>query len=273
MFPSIFGALASGASSLLGGFLSQGVSNTAAGAARRAASVGEQAAQNAANAQVTGYKNAICLQQPIMQQGLAANTLYGNAVGANCQQAQQTYYNNFQNDPGYLATLNQGIRAVQQGGLGIGGASGGAGTGQYNSGGTLKALMGWGQQQQEGQYLNRLNQLNTLGQQGISATNNIGNYDVGQGGARAQGILGVANARIGGIQGVAQANEYGQNAMNQGITGAIGSFLGAAPAAYNAYASNNLSSIFQPNSALSRPQQPQLSGFLPQSTYGLGGFA
>ena len=76
----------------------------------------------------------------------------------------------------------------------------------------------------------------------------------------------MANARIGGIQGVAQANEYGQNAMNQGITGAIGSFLGAAPAAYNAYASNNLSSIFQPNSALSqyRPQQqPQLSGYMP----------
>ena len=256
MFPSIFGSLLSGAGSLLGGFLSQGPANTAASAARRSATVGEQAAQNAANAQVTGYKNAIGLQQPIMQQGLAANTLYGNAVGANGQQAQQQYYNNFQNDPGYLATLNQGIKAVDQGAAGIGG---------YNSGGTLKALMGWGQQQQQQQYLQRLGQLNTLGNQGIGAAGNIGNADIGIGGAKAGGILGAANAQIGGIQGVAQANAYGQTAMNQGITGALGALGGALPAAYNAYANNNLSSIFQPNSAL---QQQQFRSQLPNQFSG-----
>ena len=268
MFPSIFGSLLSGAGSLLGGFLAQGPANNAAGAARRSAAIGSQAAQDAAAAQVKGYKNAIGLQQPIMQQGLAANTLYGNAIGANGQQAQQGFYNNFQNDPGYLATLNQGIKSVQQGGLGIGGASGGAGTGQYNSGGTLKALMGWGQQQQEGQYSQRLGQLNTLGQQGIGAAGNIGNADIGIGGANAGGILGAANAQIGGIQGVAQAQNYGTGAMNEGITGALGTLGGALPAAYNAYANNNLSSIFQTNTAM-RPQPPQLSGYLPnQSRFG-----
>ena len=138
MFPSIFGTLASGASALLGGFLSQGVSDTAAKAARQGAQVGETAARDASNAQVDAYGNAIKLQQPIAKQGLAANTLFGNAVGANGSPAQQGFYSSFQNDPGYLATLNQGIKAVDTGAAGIG---------NYNSGGTLKALMGWGQQQ------------------------------------------------------------------------------------------------------------------------------
>ena len=258
MFPSIFGSLLGGAGSLLGGFLSQGPANTAANAARSSAQVGETAARDASNAQVDAYGNAIKLQQPIATQGLAANTLFGNAVGANGSQAQKGFYDSFQYDPGYLATLAQGNRQVQQGAAGIGG---------YNSGGTLKALMNWGQQNEAAQYAQRLGQLNTLGQQGISATNNIGNYDVGQGGARAQGILGVANARIGGIQGVAQANAYGQNAMNQGITGILGTLGGAGGAAYNAYANNNLASIFQPSSPLSqyRPlqQQQQQSSLMP----------
>ena len=254
---SLFGAILGGAGSLLGGFLNQGAASNYGSAVHQAAGIAAKGAKKAGNEAAGGYTQASSMLQPYATQGAAANTQFGNAIGANGLPAQQSFYNNFQNDPGYQATLQQGIGAAEQGG---------AGTGAFNSGGTLKALMAFGQRQLQDQFQTRLNYLQGLGNQGYNAAGQQGQDVIGAGNARAGGILGAANAKSGGILGQAQANMYGQGAMNQGITGALGSAAG-----YFKPVTNDLSSFFKQF----QPQTPQVSGYMPNQyggNLGMGGY-
>jgi len=71
------------------------------------------AAQQAANLQQQRFNQAVSYEQPFMQSGQNSLNLYNNATGANGTAAQQSYYNNFQNDPGFQASVNYGLQQVQ----------------------------------------------------------------------------------------------------------------------------------------------------------------
>lgn len=160
------------------------------------------AAEDAAKAQEAGFRRAEENQQgvidrilPQVETGDQARNQLAAALGLTGLEAQQGFFNNFQNDPGFQAQLDAGTRAVDQG------ASAG---GQLNSGGRAKALFRFGQQQQNQAFNNRLNRLAGLTSFGQAATgqlqggtNALNQAVVGQGNAQAGGIIGGANAATG----------------------------------------------------------------------------
>lgn len=129
------------------------------------------------------------------------------------EQARQT--------PGYDFLFHEGQRAVQ---------SGAAAKGTLLTGGTMKALAGWGQgladttyqqtyQNAMNEYLNAFNifnsnqgnlfnRLNTISQQGQSAANNSGNILMGEGNTQAAGQAGQANAWGTAVSGLAEDVPY-----------------------------------------------------------------
>ena len=259
---SLFGAILGGAGSLLGGFLNQNAASNYSSAIGRAGQIAAKGAKKAGNTAAQGYTKANTYLTPYAgtptSGSMGAQNQFLTGIGANGVPAQQSFYNNFQNDPGYNATLQAGIGAAEQGG---------AGTGAFNSGGTLKALMAFGQRQQQEQFQTRLNYLQQAGQQGLDVAGMQGQNVIGGANARAGGQLGAANARSGSILGQAQANMYGQGAMNQGITGALGSAAG-----YFKPVTNDLASFFKQY----QPQTPQVSGYMPNqysgANLGIGGY-
>src|SRR5271166_3152208 len=91
--------LLGGAASALGSYFG---AQATANAAKQSAALQQQRFN-----QVVGY------EQPYMQSGQNALNLYDNAIGANGSAAQQSYYNNFQNDPGFQASTNYGLQQIQ----------------------------------------------------------------------------------------------------------------------------------------------------------------
>ena len=69
------------------------------------------AAKQSAALQQQRFNQAVSYEQPFMQGGQNSLNLYNNATGANGAAAQQDYYNNFQNDPGFQAGVNYGLAA------------------------------------------------------------------------------------------------------------------------------------------------------------------
>jgi hypothetical protein len=249
-FPLLAAAIG-GAGSLASAFIDKAAADKVAGVARRAetlganastqagqmgatastkaAGIGAAAAGKAAGQLSSGYRGAINQTQagtqqalnflaPYAKMGPGGMKLLSDALGINGPQKQAAYYQHFQTDPGYQATLNAGTNALEQ--------SASAG-GALRSGGTMKALFGYGQQQMQNQFQDRLARLLGLGQQGQMAatnqanisqagSNNIAGYLSDIGGAQAGGTIDAANANMGGILGAANAN--------------IGGFLGATKA-------------------------------------------
>jgi hypothetical protein len=109
----------------MGANASTQAANVGATAATQAASVGATAAQQAAHQQFTGYGNAIDQTQagtnqalgylqPFAQAGQGSTNLLANALGANGPAAQAAYYQNFQTDPGFMATQQAGVNALDR---------------------------------------------------------------------------------------------------------------------------------------------------------------
>src|SRR3990167_171400 len=165
----------------------------------------------------SGIGESLGYLQPFAQTGQGGLKLLVAALGINGPQAQQQYFANFQNDPGYLAERNAGVSAVEQGA-----ASGGS----LRSGGTLKALQEYGQRFMRQSFLDRLGALSNVGQQGQSAAGGIA--DIRMGGARdilggqrdlAQISSDTGTARASGIVGAANAKTAGStNIFNAGVS-------------------------------------------------------
>ena len=157
----------------------------------------------------SGMGESLGYLQPFAQTGQGGLKLLADALGINGPEAQQQYFANFQNDPGYLAERNAGVAAVEQGA-----ASGGA----LRSGGTLKALQEYGQRFMRQSFLDRLNALAGAGQQGQQAAG--GQADIRMGGAQnlAQLSSDIGTSRASGIVGAANAKTAGStNIFNAGV--------------------------------------------------------
>lgn len=220
----------------LGGSLI-GMSESRAAAKRAAA-----AAQAAAEARVAGLHNAIEERRlgtgraigylrelsPFADMGLGAYGQLSAALGLSGKDAQQSYFDNFQLDPGFLASQKAGTNAIEQSQ---------AGGGLLRSGGTLKSLYDYGQKNLLGLHADRLNRMAGLGAAGQqaattmatgsagiedSSTNTIANYlrDVGE--ANAGGIIGGSNADQRGTQNWLSMLGYGIGQMKGGINDLFG---------------------------------------------------
>ena len=71
------------------------------------------AAQQSAALQQQRFNQAVSYEQPFMQGGQNSLNLYNNATGVNGAAAQQAYYSNFQNDPGFQSGVNYGLQQIQ----------------------------------------------------------------------------------------------------------------------------------------------------------------
>ncbi len=164
-------ALIGGTASALGNYFG---AQTAANAAKQSAALQQQRFNQAA-----GY------EQPFMQSGQNALNLYNNATGVNGTSAQQSYYNNFQNDPGYQASVNYGLQQIQ---------AQNAAQGMGLSGNTLAALQDYSQRSLSQQYQTRLQDLFQGAQLGANSANALTSASTSSG--TAQGNFNLAAGQL-----------------------------------------------------------------------------
>jgi hypothetical protein len=153
------------------------------------------AAQQSAALQQQRFNQAASYEQPYMQSGQNALTQYGNAIGLNGTAAQQGYYDNFQNDPGFQAGVNYGLQQIQ---------AQQAAQGMGMSGNTLAALQGYSQNALSQEYQTRLgdlfqnaqlgqNSANALASASTSNGNSVANYNMAAGQAAGSELSGLGN--------------------------------------------------------------------------------
>jgi hypothetical protein len=120
------------------------------------------AAKQSADLQQQRFNQAAGYQQPYLQSGQNALNQYNDATGVNGAAAQQAYYGNFQNDPGFQASVNYGLQQIQ---------ASNAARGMTSSGNTLAALQDYSQQALSQEYQTRLDDLFRTAQIGSSSAN------------------------------------------------------------------------------------------------------
>ncbi len=94
------------------------------------------------------------------------------ALGLRGLDAQRDFFNAFEDDAGFQATLGAGLDAIDQSA---------AARGSIFSGGTQKDLFAFGQRQKAGQFQDRLNRLTGLSNLGSTARTNAANVSTGAG--------------------------------------------------------------------------------------------
>jgi hypothetical protein len=184
--PILIGGAASGLGNYFG-------AQTAASAAKQAAALQQQR-----------FNQAVSFEQPFMQSGQNALNLYNNAIGVNGAGAQASYYNNFQNDPGFQASVNYGLQQIQ---------AQNAAQGWGLSGNTLAALQDYSQRALSQEYQTRLSELFQGAQLGANAANALASASTASG--TAQGNL---NTAAGQYQGAGLAG------LGSGLAGAANSY-------------------------------------------------
>ena len=139
-----------------------------------------------------------------MQSGQNALNLYNNATGVNGSAAQQSYYNNFQSDPGFQTGVNYGLQQIQ---------AQNAAQGMGLSGNTLAALQDYSQRALSQEYQTRLqdlfqgaqlgaNSANALTSASTSSASSQGNYNSMAGQYQGTSLSNTGNALSG------SANNY-----------------------------------------------------------------
>lgn len=134
-----------------------------------------------------------------IQGGQGANKLLYDALGINGADAQRGFYSGFQQDPGFQATLDAGLRGVQ---------GSAAARGNLLSGAAMKGLYDFGQRAQQGAFQDRLNRLSGVGQAGnqmsmaaagmnTQAGQDLSNLRYGYGQQLGNSYMSEANARAG----------------------------------------------------------------------------
>jgi hypothetical protein len=153
---------------------------------------------------------SLAFLQPGVESGNQTLKLLGDILGLNGQGAQSSYFSNFQNDPGFNATLDAGVQAADRSA---------AARGLSRSGGQQRSLFDFGQRLQNDFFNQRTNNL-------------FGLMGVGQNAANTSAALtsntgqGIADAQFGTGQLLAnQATNYG-NAMAQSRSIPINNILG-----------------------------------------------
>jgi hypothetical protein len=182
--------LIGGAASALGNYFG---AQTSANAARQAAALQQQR-----------FNQAVSFEQPFMQSGQNALNLYNNAIGVNGAGAQQSYYNNFQNDPGFQASVNYGLQQIR---------AQNAAQGMGLSGNTLAALQDYSQHALSQEYQARLSDLFQGAQLGANAANALASASTASG--TAQGNFNTA---------AGQYQSAGLTGLGSGLSGATGSY-------------------------------------------------
>lgn len=169
----------------------------------------------------TGLEQSLGYLQPQIDGGNQSRELYENAIGVNGQPAQQGFYDNFQNDPGFQAELDYGLEQTQRSR---------AASGSLYSGRTLSALADRAQIHQRGAFENRLNRLSGLAQIGGQASSQAAGLTTNAYNRRGDLQFG-ANQLLGNnYQGYANSSAQSKAAGVNNILGlagtAIGSFAG-----------------------------------------------
>lgn len=195
--------------------------------------MGKKSSDKAAKQQAKGQQAALAEQKrqydsnkemmtPFITPGLNALTTYGNALGLNGGAAQQSFYDDFQHDPGFENALNDSLsdtanRYAIYGDVG---------------GGLAKDLLKTGQSARLGAYDKRLAQIGGMVDSGRSSasalvgaqqgnSNNQANLLAGIGNTQAQGTMNGSNALVGGLNNFGSSLMYGQG-QNQGMGGMNG---------------------------------------------------
>jgi len=174
-------------------------------------------AGTAARGDITaGADKAYGYLDPYAASGGQANALLGNFLGINGADAQTQAFSGFQNDPGWLASQQAGIGALDRSA---------AGRGNIYSGAHMKGLYDYGQKNMLGAYNDRINALSGMSGQGANAAgaaagvasntgNALGNLTFGLGQQKASNAINKGNA-------LAQTSGMGwQNALNLAGTAA-----------------------------------------------------
>jgi hypothetical protein len=168
------------------------------------ASARELSDANAKAAKLSGqmYQEGKSYLTPYTDSGTSANRLYGDAIGLNGKPAQESYYRDFQTDPGFQTSLDNALDTTTKRYALMG----------RTGGGMANALLKTGQLAMNDQYNQRLNRLSGVADSGRSTATTLAN--LGQGYAEQAGkyIVGGGQARAEGIQGRAQASMAGLNA-------------------------------------------------------------
>ncbi|MGA7323657.1 MAG: hypothetical protein WBX25_04050 [Rhodomicrobium sp.] len=134
-----------------------------------------------------------------MQGGQNALNLYNNATGVNGAGAQQSYYTNFQNDPGFQSGVNYGLQQIQ---------AQNAAQGMGLSGNTLAALQNYSQNSLSQEYETRLGDLFRSAQLGANSANALssastssataqGNFNTAAGQYQGSGLSGIGTGLSG----------------------------------------------------------------------------
>lgn len=173
MDPITLGMLASTAIKGVSGFLGSKSAEKKAAAAAAAAQARTDAEIARARGDVnTGFDRATGAVDPWVQTGKSANTAQADALGLNGRPAQETFFANFETDPGYQATLDAGRKQIEHANIL---------KGTEVSGGAMKELFGFGQRQMQGQFQDRLNRIAGVSTQGLGAATTQGGYEAQRG--------------------------------------------------------------------------------------------
>ena len=204
--------------------------------------IGSNAADNAASAQMNAggigleqgqkiYDTNSANYQPYIKGGQQAEGQLQSLAGPTGSLGRQFTQADFQKDPAYNFDVQQGQQGIVNGAV-----QGGA-----LSGGTLKALTGYGQQMASNEYQSAYNrfvanqnqnfgQLSSMAGQGLNATQGLGQLGNAWGNAQMQQQNTLGNAQAAGIIGAANAQEGGITNLTQGASslgqGQLGSLFG-----------------------------------------------
>jgi hypothetical protein len=234
MFAQLAGLGLQAGGMLYGMGQSNAAADRAAAAAREAAGLQVEGLNNALNQRSAGLDLTLgridSMLSPFSSQGMGANRMLSDALGLNGDAPQRSYFQNFQNDPGYRETLKGGTDAIEQSA---------AGGGMLRSGGTLKALQDYGARLQSSVFSDRLNRLAGLGAQGQqaattqamggatmqnAASSDIAGYLRDIGAAKGGGVIGASNADQRGTQNMLSMLGYGMGQMKAPMNDLFGSF-------------------------------------------------
>lgn len=211
-----WGAAIGGVLGGLGGFLGSSSSakaqKNAQAAAQAAAAARAEQLQKGLSVQQQAGQQSLGYLQPYVGAGSDATKLLGGYLGTQGRDVQQGLFSDFNNDPGYQASLKAGTDAI---------TGTAAANGLLRSGGALKSLFAFGQQQQQAQYQDRMNRLYQMAGLGLPAASASGQLTQQNANAQSGIYKDLGDTAAAGILGPAaigtQSAQQGANGLMQGI--------------------------------------------------------
>ena len=217
---SFFSALAGNA---LGGYFAYKQNKKAAKALRRAGDQANDFTTNTYNDALgyydQGFNKASSYLDPYIQSGQASSRLYDNAIGVNGSAAQESYYDQFQNDPGFQSAVDYSNDQIERNYANRGGV---------NSGRALIALNDNAHKHQYGAFQNRLDRFDRGRTLGFNAARGQADLAFNANANKARATTNYGNAISSNILGAAgsQAQSYANSANILGSTLSNASYYG-----------------------------------------------